>query len=83
MRRPQHDRFGRGKEETMTGIDPQDATTTAYTDHERAIVTALSRLRPQGPDADSAARVKDRLMLLLTAESAASGAPAPSAAIAS
>lgn len=71
----------------MTGIDPPDPTTTAYTDHERAIVGALSSMRPQGPDAESAARVKDRLMLLLTAEHAnaehVGDSPAPSAAIAS
>jgi len=65
----------------MTGTDAPDSTTAAYTDHERAIVTALRRLRPAGPDAESAARTKDRLMLQLTA--AATEAPAPGAAIAS
>ncbi|MDN5860798.1 MAG: hypothetical protein L0H84_19515 [Pseudonocardia sp.] len=63
----------------MPGMDD---TTSAYTEHERAIVAALARLRPHGPDADSAGRVKDRLMALLTAEHA-TGAPALNAAMAS
>jgi hypothetical protein len=67
----------------MTGTDPPESTTAAYTDRERAIVAALSRLRPAGPDADSAARVKDRLMLQLTAEAAAAPPPRAGAAIAS
>lgn len=43
-----------------------------YTPRERSVVATLSRLRP-GPalDADTKARAKDRLMLLLTAEHAA------------
>ena len=67
----------------MTGTDPPESTTADYTDRERAIVTALTRLRPAGPDADSAARVKDRLMLQLTAEPAAAPPPGAGAAIAS
>ena len=40
----------------MTGTDrPDDATTAAYTDRERAIVAALTRLSVRGPDPDERA----------------------------
>lgn len=68
-------------ETATTGTDAPDATTAAYSEREQAIVAAVTRLRPQGPDAASTARAKDRLMLLLTAEPAAG--PTPSSAIAS
>ncbi|MGI5130398.1 hypothetical protein ACQEVB_26590 [Pseudonocardia sp. CA-107938] len=67
----------------MTGTDPPDSSTAAYTDRERAIVTALTRLRPAGLDADSAARAKDRLMLRLIAEPVDAPAPTTGSAIAS
>jgi hypothetical protein len=67
----------------MTGTDPPDSTTAAYTDRERAIVTALTRLRPAGIDPESAARAKDRLMLQLTAEATEAPAPGAGSAIAS
>ncbi|SHJ94623.1 hypothetical protein SAMN05443637_101233 [Pseudonocardia thermophila] len=69
----------------MTGTDrPDDATTAAYTDRERAIVAALTRLSVRGPDPDERARAKDRLMLRLAAEfPATTAAPSSGAAIAS
>jgi hypothetical protein len=67
----------------MTGTAPPESTTAAYTERERAIVTALTRLRPAGPDHESTARVRDRLMLQLTAEIAEAPAAGAGSAIAS